>query len=76
MTRLIPSAGARSRPKPDAMPAGFRVVAWERLAETCAEYLTKGARVFVVMWTKRVYCHLAALVKAHGRAPDRCWFSW
>ena len=25
----------------------FRVVAWERLAETCAEYLTKGARVFV-----------------------------
>ena len=54
----------------------FRVVAWDRLAETCSEFLRKGSRIFVVMWTKRVYCHLVALVKAHGRAPDRCWFSW
>ena len=33
--------------EPQESTEWHRVVAWERLAEICAEYLTKGARVYV-----------------------------
>ncbi len=44
-------AVSRSRKSPDGQQIDetewFRVVAWERLAETCNEYLRKGSKVYI-----------------------------
>lgn len=44
-------AVSRSRKSPDGQVIDetewFRVVAWERLAETCNEYLRKGSKVYI-----------------------------
>src|SRR5690349_10357267 len=44
-------AVSRSRKSPDGQVIDetewFRVVAWERLAETCNEYLHKGSKVYI-----------------------------
>jgi single-strand DNA-binding protein len=44
-------AVSRTRKSPDGQQIDetewFRVVAWERLAETCNEYLRKGSKVYI-----------------------------
>jgi single-strand DNA-binding protein len=44
-------AVSRTRKGPDGQPIDetewFRVVAWEKLAETCNEYLRKGSKVYI-----------------------------
>ena len=61
----------------------FRVVAWERLGETCNQFLTKGSRVYFEgrlktnkwqddqgMWHERVEVHVTEMILLDTRPRD------